>query len=125
MEKLIARNTNGDVYKKCYQTCPSYKNWKDCETCVHMYDIFEKLAAYEDTGLRPEEIKAAADKRLFTLPPEDELTNYDRVRMMDIQEMTDWVLDNLEGQLNALNLPTDIVDWRKTRSAWLDYFKTK
>ena len=32
-----------------------------CDNCVHLDRVFEKLGAYEDTGLEPEDVQKVAD----------------------------------------------------------------
>ena len=72
MERLTARTENGNAYlvnvKPDEQEVDSpYKNTLQC-----ILDCFERLAAYEDTGLDPEEVaemaRAKADGRLVVLP---------------------------------------------------------
>lgn len=33
----------------------------DCFACTHMWNMVEKLGAYEDTGLEPEDVQKVAD----------------------------------------------------------------
>ena len=39
-------------------TCEAHD---DCFACSHMWDMVEKLAVYEDTGLEPEDVQKVAD----------------------------------------------------------------
>lgn len=57
MERLTGRNEMGGAYyPKCFkEPCLGMGDCVDMN-CEQQYDVCEKLAAYEDTGLTPEEI---------------------------------------------------------------------
>lgn len=52
---------------------------KDCYSCLHGRKCFKRLAAYEDTGLSPEEIAAMKtdNERLHTLHDNPEMIGGD------------------------------------------------
>lgn len=56
MERLTARNEmDGAYYQKCFkEPCLGMGDCVDMN-CEQQYDVCEKLAAYKDTGLTPEE----------------------------------------------------------------------
>lgn len=43
---------------KCFDCCPEKAgvNLEHCGYCDHWQDIIDRLAAYEDTGLTPEDV---------------------------------------------------------------------
>lgn len=55
MERLTEKHYLGtDHYMKCSGNC----NVDNCIDCPSFYRLVERLAAYEDTGLEPEEVTA-------------------------------------------------------------------
>jgi hypothetical protein len=55
MNRLTARSKNGEAYYPvCIEVCDGEP--QDCGNCDIDKDICDRLAAYEDTGLEPEEI---------------------------------------------------------------------
>lgn len=57
MERLTDRSKDGAYYKKCFEE-PCNGEGGDCQTChFHNMEVCERLAAYEDTGLLPEQIR--------------------------------------------------------------------
>lgn len=55
MERLTEHHVDGKgAYMKCSEFCQFEE--LDCERCEKSYAIINRLAAYEDTGLEPEEI---------------------------------------------------------------------
>lgn len=60
MDRLTARNENGEVYfPHCFKddTCGGTATTEDCINCKFYLKINNTLAEYEDTGLTPEDIK--------------------------------------------------------------------
>ena len=58
MERLTARNENGEAYyPQCYRKdgCDGFGG--DCDNCKFSYGVCETLAAYEDIGLTPEQLR--------------------------------------------------------------------
>jgi len=60
MVRLTERHTNkkDGYYMKCSAECFAFD---DCNDCAKLYEIIDRLAAYEDTGLEPGQIKEAVD----------------------------------------------------------------
>lgn len=62
MDRLTGRNDNSNTayYRKCFED-PCFgmqaEGPEQCEGCEHNYAACDRLAAYEDTGLTPKEIK--------------------------------------------------------------------
>lgn len=59
MERLTKRNEDGTAfYPYCFlnDTCGGMGASEKCNTCGHNIGVCERLAAYEDAGLTPEEI---------------------------------------------------------------------
>lgn len=61
MNRLTHRNPNdtGYYFPECFERCCGVPG--DCSECDVTSRLCEALAAYEDTGLSPEQIKALAD----------------------------------------------------------------
>lgn len=60
MNRLTKRNNDGSVYlPRCFEKCDGAP--MDCLNCEEDDAITDRLAAYEDTGLEPEEIRHMAD----------------------------------------------------------------
>ena len=60
MERLTEWNggqTRHAYYPRCFKE-PCYGSWCKIKDCQFKTAVCERLAAYEDTGLTPEEIKA-------------------------------------------------------------------
>ena len=58
MERLTARNENGEAYyPQCYRKdgCDGFGG--DCSNCKFSDRVCETLAAYEDTDLTPDQIR--------------------------------------------------------------------
>lgn len=56
-ERLTDRSEDGAYYKKCFDE-PCNGEGGDCQVChFHNMEVCERLAAYEDTGLLPEQIR--------------------------------------------------------------------
>lgn len=71
MERLTQRFANGQVgVSGCGSNCKyDYKYCNNrAENCPTFDELYEKLAAYEDTGLTPEECKEAAEKQRAKKP---------------------------------------------------------
>ena len=67
MERLTEWNggqTRHAYYPRCFKE-PCYGSGCKIKDCPFETAVCEKLAAYEDTGLTPEELKAALTKPLF------------------------------------------------------------
>lgn len=61
MNMLTARNDKGGAYYvKCYERCNGDPDPEDCYSCEMVLEECEALAAYEDTGLDPAQVKAVA-----------------------------------------------------------------
>lgn len=119
MERLTEKHYLGtDHYMKCSGSCNVDM---DCIDCPSFDCLVERLAAYEDTGLTPEEVAALvkdwsdlctivgecggisrvrvlaeADKdgRLVVLPSKKALTNADRIRAATNQQLAKLLYDN-------------------------------
>lgn len=66
MERLTFYLFNGAARLACKETCGGIgtPSCEDCPTpCYEIQLAFNKLAAYEDTGLTPEEIKRLASAK--------------------------------------------------------------
>ena len=83
MERLTEKHYLAeDHYMKCSEDCNVDM---DCVDCPAFDKIIERLAAYEDTGLTPEEVlpKDKADEialKLMRLADFESLCSYDRLR---------------------------------------------
>lgn len=55
-ERLTARDEGEAYFKKCFEE-PCNGKGQDCCNCNFTEEICERLAAYEDTGLLPEQIR--------------------------------------------------------------------
>lgn len=82
MERLTRRSDTGHAY---YPRCFEEQCNRRCEDCLFDETICKRLAAYEDTGLEPEEVlpKDKADEialKLMRLADLESLCNYDRLR---------------------------------------------
>ena len=83
MERLTEKHYLAeDHYMKCSEDCNVDM---DCVDCPAFDKIIERLAAYEDTGLTPEEVlpKDKADEialKLMRLADLERLCSYDRLR---------------------------------------------
>lgn len=82
MERLTRRSDTGHAY---YPRCFEEPCSRRCEDCLFDETICKRLAAYEDTGLEPEEVlpKDKADEialKLMRLADLESLCNYDRLR---------------------------------------------
>lgn len=67
MERLTEWNdeqTRHAYYPRCFED-PCYGSGCKIENCPFEAAVCDRLAAYEDTGLTPEELKAALTKPLF------------------------------------------------------------
>lgn len=82
MERLTKRSATGHAY---YPRCFEEPCNRRCEDCLFDETICKRLAAYEDTGLEPEEVlpKDKADEialKLMRLADLESLCSYDRLR---------------------------------------------
>lgn len=82
MGRLTRRSDTGHAY---YPRCFEEPCNRRCEDCLFDETICKRLAAYEDTGLEPEEVlpKDKADEialKLMRLADLESLCNYDRLR---------------------------------------------
>lgn len=119
MERLTEKHYLGtDHYMKCSGSCNVDM---DCIDCPSFDRLVERLAAYENTGLEPEEVTALqkdwsdlctivgerggidrlrelaeADKdgRLVVLPSNKALTNADRIRAATNRQLAKLLYDN-------------------------------
>lgn len=59
MERLTARNGEYAYYPNCFQKdkCDGKGHSEKCNECDFAYRVCEQLAAYEETGLTPEQLK--------------------------------------------------------------------
>lgn len=84
MERLTRRSDTGHAY---YPRCFEEPCNRRCEDCLFDETICKRLAAYEDTGLEPEEVlpKDKADEialKLMRLADLESLCSYDRLRAL-------------------------------------------
>lgn len=82
MERLTRRSDTGNAY---YPRCFEEPCNRRCEDCLFDETICKRLAAYEDTGLEPEEVllKDKADEvamKLMRLADLESLCSYTRLR---------------------------------------------
>lgn len=63
MERLTARNENGEAYyKRCYES-PCDGTGEACDDCNFIdIKVCEALAAYEDNGITPEQMREISDE---------------------------------------------------------------
>lgn len=59
MDRLTTRGPEGNAYyPKCFEgECFGMESREECEKCQMTFDICERLAAYEDLGLLPEQLR--------------------------------------------------------------------
>lgn len=59
MDRLTARGPEGNAYyPKCFEgECLGMESREECEKCQITFDICERLAAYEDFGVMPEQLR--------------------------------------------------------------------
>ena len=58
MERLTERNERGGAYyKKCFEEPCNGTGEEECDACEHSYAICERLAAYEDLEITPEQVR--------------------------------------------------------------------
>ena len=58
MERLTARNENGETYYPHYYAADGCGGFRmGCDECPYNDNICERLAAYEDTDLTPDQIR--------------------------------------------------------------------
>lgn len=120
MGRLTKRENGHAHYPRCFEE-PCGGMGCRTEDCEFKVEICERLAAYEDTGLEPDEVNAlqkdwsdlctvigecggidrlrelaAADKdgRLVVLPSNKALTNADRIRAATNQQLAKLLYDN-------------------------------
>ena len=84
MERLTKRENGHTHYPRCFEE-PCGGMGCRTEDCGFKVEICERLAAYEDTGLEPEEVlpKDKADEialKLMRLADLESLCNYTRLR---------------------------------------------
>lgn len=88
MERLTMIDGCGnDELARCMDCCleKAGADLENCGMCEEGWQrALKRLAAYEDTGLEPEEIKNALD-----VP----MTNADRIRAMTDDELVNWIAD--------------------------------
>lgn len=66
MKCLTARNDDGSAYYPyCLRddTCWGWGTNEKCDTCKFNEKVCDRLAAYEDTGLTPKQIRKLIEKR--------------------------------------------------------------
>ena len=120
MERLTKRENGHAHYPRCFEE-PCGGMGCRTEDCEFKVEICERLAAYEDTGLTPGEVKsmqeehfsglemaklhsalmelkkyqeADKDGRLVVLPSDKALTNADRMRAATNQQLAKLLYDN-------------------------------
>lgn len=59
MDRYTAREPEGNAYyPKCFEEeCFGMESREECEKCQFTFDVCERLAAYEDLGLLPEQLR--------------------------------------------------------------------
>lgn len=59
MDRLTTRGPEGNAYyPKCFEgECFGMESREECEKCQMTFDIAERLAAYEDLGVMPEQLR--------------------------------------------------------------------
>lgn len=91
MERLTERHVNKALgaYMVCSRAC--INDDSDCSTCEKLSEMVDRLAAYEETGLTPEEI-------MQRIKPPNEPLSLNELRKMDGEPV--WcVLDNINCSL--------------------------
>ena len=117
MERLTMIDGCGnDELARCMDCCleKAGADLENCGMCEEGWQrALKRLAAYEDTGLEPEEIKNALD-----VP----MTNADRIRAMSDEELAEFVDDIAEyvaeghyctGFLKVSNFPYSCLDTKE------------
>ena len=63
MDRLTARNENGEAYyKRCYES-PCDGTGEACDNCNFIDEVLcERLAAFEDNGITPEQMREISDE---------------------------------------------------------------
>ena len=62
MKRLTKRDEDGTAYyPECIERCSGTGNSEKCSECEQERKICEKLAAYEDSGLEPEQVQKLAE----------------------------------------------------------------
>ena len=59
MDRYTVRGPEGNAYyPKCFEgECFGMESREECEKCQFTFDICERLAAYEELGLLPEQLR--------------------------------------------------------------------
>lgn len=69
MERLTERNECGDAYyPQCYDHCMGEGASEKCNDCEYDKKLCDTLAAYEDTGLTPPEIRELKERDTAKTP---------------------------------------------------------
>ena len=105
MERLTERDSNGTNFLACREGCNGGPACFECEQ-----KAIDRLAAYEDTGLEPEEVKALVQI------PNDPLT-LEELREMDGEPV--WVVTG--SVINAGRGCWDICDWWDKNTVMFPY----
>lgn len=80
MDRLTARNENGEAYyKRCYES-PCDGTGEACDNCNFIDEVLcERLAAFEDNGITPEQMREIS--RLYQIKCE-EVAAYEKVNKL-------------------------------------------
>lgn len=109
MERLTEHHVDG---KWAYMVCsgPCIDDDFDCNYCTKLADIIERLAAYEDTGLEPQEITAM--NKAFMGYELAKITEFDGIPLQRLQELAQ---ADKDGRLviSQLNNPLTLEDLRE------------
>lgn len=101
MERLTGRNEMGGAYyPKCFkEPCLGMGECVDMN-CEQQYDVCEKLAAYEDTGLTPQEI---TDGKLLTgwIPVVEKLPEEPSAGLTEMEDLQEYIV-----MIDGAELPT-------------------
>ena len=91
------RLTNSDLISAAYspwELCGLDKDClRSCEEC-NIVEMYKKLAAYEDIGLKPEELQEMVDRQKWHVVAEGDLPEDDRNVLITYKS-------NIDGELNV------------------------
>lgn len=67
MDRLTKRDHDSLYYPHCFECCHGHPDADACLSCQFETTIIERLAAYEDTNLEPEDIKELCTDEVATV----------------------------------------------------------
>ena len=103
MERYTEKHYGEDGY---YLVCSGNCETLNCGDCGILDKIVDRLAAYEDTGLEPEEVRS--QKELFDYLVFDSTPSEDIERFKRLRELAE---ADREGRCVVLNMPRKPLVW--------------